>query len=91
MILTAPFVDAIDRLKVGLYLKQLEAKNSGSTDILLPLNFVSKNNCWNLPDNLDSEAEALVADTVALNLARYIPHSETAILKSSVIPLLQEL
>ena len=83
--LTAPFVDAIDRLKVGLYLKQIEEERTNNCNIL-PLNFVQMNLTWNFPDNFPHDA--LVADTVALNLSRYIPHTESELLGERVIPLL---
>ena len=81
--LTAVFVDAIDRLKVGLYLKQIEkVQETSSSGNILPFDFVSKENNWTFSS---STCGFLVADTISLNLARYIPTVEASEL---VLPVL---
>lgn len=71
--LTALFVDAIDRLKIGLYLKQIEERfQESAASSILPLSF----------GKAFDGSNGLVSDTVALNMARYVPSSK------SVLPIL---
>lgn len=84
--LTLIFVDSIDRLKVGLYLQQIEtSQNSFNNATILPVNFVNvSNNSWT---SLKPSTSSLISDTLSLNLARYIPETNSGI-PSIILPVL---
>jgi midasin len=101
--LTSIFVDSIDRLKVGLYLKQVQenTQNSLTTTSILPLNFVSFDSSSSTSTSISTSTsnltwtwtstlnkrQNLISDTLTLNLARFIPKSNPDI-PSLVLPIL---